>query len=174
MTAEPSISSPLQLSTMASRDFSSLPPEMIREVLFSVSTSNANTLKRHYSQILDQTKCRQGPGWLGRSCLARLHAPHHVGSLYDRLLHYVRHLVIDIATSKLWHRSTHPRAIPIRPKRRRRRGRRADQTRTLTLQLLLQSQRKIEMLQTATCINGRHSPNDRHADMAMSFARRQH
>jgi hypothetical protein len=48
------------------------------------------------------------------------------------------------------------------------------QTRTLTLQLLLQSQCKIEMLQTATCINGRHSPNDRHADMAMSFARRQH
>jgi hypothetical protein len=104
MTAEPSISSPLQLSTMASRDFSSLPPEMIREVFFSVSTSNANTLKRHYSQMLDQTKCRQGPGWLGRSCLARLHAPHHVGSLYDRLLHYVRHRVIDIATSKLWHR----------------------------------------------------------------------
>jgi hypothetical protein len=127
MTAEPSISSPLQLSTMASRDFSSLPPEMIREVFFSVSTSNANTLKRHYSQMLDQTKCRQGPGVLGQSCLARLHTPHHVGSLYDRLLHYERQLAIDIATSKLWHRSTHPRAIPIRPKRRRRRGRRADQ-----------------------------------------------
>ena len=71
--------------------------------------------------------------------------------------------------------------------RHRRRVRRADQvahcrasqdqlrgfrnlrTRTLTLHLLLQSQRKIKILQTETCIQGRCSTNDRHGDLAKHY-----